>query len=48
MHALENAIRNDLDEVAVRTLAVLDPVLVKITNMKDGEPKVMEVPDFPR
>lgn len=46
MHALENAIRNDLDECAVRTLAVLEPVLVKITNIT--EPKSMDVPDFPR
>lgn len=48
MHALEDAVRNDLDAVAIRTLAVLEPVLVKITNIKDGEVKVLDVPDFPR
>lgn len=48
MHTLEDAIRNDLDETAIRTLAVLDPVVGKITNIKDGEVKVLNVPDFPR
>jgi len=48
MHALEDAVRNDLDNAAIRTLAVLEPVLVHITNIKDGEVKVLEVPDFPR
>jgi len=47
MHSLEDSIRNNLDVVAVRTLAVLDPVLVNITNMKDDEVRVIEAADFP-
>lgn len=48
MHALEDAVRNDLDEIAIRTLAVLDPIAVKVTNLKDGEVLTREAPDFPR
>ena len=48
MHTLEDAIRNDLDECAIRTLAVLEPVLVNITNIKDGTVKILNVADFPR
>lgn len=48
MHCLEDKIRDDLDIVAIRTLAVINPVLVKITNMKEGEVIPIEAPDFPR
>lgn len=47
MDLLENKIREELDNISVRTLAVLDPIVVNITNMKDDEVKIMEVKDFP-
>lgn len=47
MDLLENKIREELDVCAIRTLAVLEPVLVNITNMKDDEIKIIEAKDFP-
>jgi glutaminyl-tRNA synthetase len=47
MHNLEDKIRDNLDVTAKRTLSVLEPVLVNITNMKDGEVKKIEALDFP-
>jgi len=36
LHLLEHCIRKDLDIKAPRSMAILDPVLVKITNIPDG------------
>lgn len=47
-HTFEDKIRENLDIVAVRSLAVLDPVLVNITNMKDDETKSIQAADFPK
>ena len=44
---LEHIIRKDLDKVCPRTLAVIDPVFVTITNLKDDEVFEIDVPDFP-
>lgn len=43
---LEEEIRNDLNEVALRGLAVLDPIKVTITNLNEGE--ILRVPNHPQ
>ncbi|EGR28605.1 hypothetical protein IMG5_171930 [Ichthyophthirius multifiliis] len=45
---LEHCIRKDLDNVAKRTLAVVDPVLVKIVNLDDNFSLEIDAPDFPK
>jgi len=43
---LEHYVRKDLDETALRTLAVLDPLLVEISNLDSSV--VVEAPLFPK
>lgn len=43
---LEHCIRSDLDRVAPRTLAVIDPIPLHLTNIKQS--KIIEAPDFPK
>ncbi|RZA15184.1 MAG: glutamine--tRNA ligase, partial [Proteobacteria bacterium] len=44
---LEEEIRNDLNEVALRGLAVLDPIKVTITNYA-GDGEILRVPNHPQ
>lgn len=44
---LEHCIRKDLDNTTKRTMAVIDPVKVTITNLPDTYEQVLEAPDFP-
>lgn len=46
MSVLENEVRKVLDGTAVRTMAVVDPVLLEITNLEKEEK--LEVPNFPK
>ncbi len=48
MSVLENAVRNDLNERAPRTMAVLDPVKVVLTNFPEGETEWLEAPLHPQ
>ncbi len=48
MLALENAVREDLDPVAPRTMAVLRPLRVIIENYPEGETETLEVPNHPK
>ncbi len=47
MLALENAIREDLNPVAIRALAVLRPLRVIIDNFPEQETETLEVPNHP-
>lgn len=44
----EGAIRDHLDEVSVRTMAVLDPIKVKITNWGGRDAREIEAPKHPK
>lgn len=46
-HTLEHFIRQDLDLTAKRSLAVIEPVLVHITNVDDNFALEIDAPDFP-
>ena len=48
MLALENAVREDLDPVAPRAMAVLRPLRVIIENYPEGETETLEVPNHPK
>ena len=48
MLALENAVREDLDPVAPRAMAVLRPLRVVIENYPEGETETLEVPNHPK
>jgi glutaminyl-tRNA synthetase len=48
MGVLENAVRNDLNVRAPRTMAVLDPVKVVLTNFPQGETEWLEAPVHPQ
>jgi glutaminyl-tRNA synthetase len=45
---LENAVRNDLNVRAPRTMAVLDPLKVVLTNFPEGETEWLEAPVHPQ
>jgi len=44
---LENILRDDLNKVALRRMAVLDPLKVVITNYDDGKTEMMDAPHNP-
>ena len=48
MGVLENAVRNDLNARAPRTMAVLDPLKVVLTNFPEGETEWLEAPLHPQ
>jgi len=48
MGVLENAVRNDLNVRAPRTMAVLDPLKVVLTNFPEGETEWMEAAVHPQ
>ncbi|MEJ8569471.1 glutamine--tRNA ligase/YqeY domain fusion protein [Elongatibacter sediminis] len=48
MGVLENALRNDLNVRAPRSMAVLDPVKVVLTNYPEGEEEWLEAPVHPQ
>jgi len=48
MGVLENAVRNDLNVRAPRTMAVLDPLKVVLTNFPEGETEWLEAPLHPQ
>ncbi len=48
MGVLENAVRNDLNARAPRTMAVLDPLKVVLTNFPEGEMEWLEAPLHPQ
>ena len=48
MGLLENALRNDLNAHAPRTMAVLDPLKVVLTNFPDNETHWLEAPVHPQ
>jgi glutaminyl-tRNA synthetase len=45
---LQNSIRKHLDKIAVRTMAVLDPVTVTITNLNEKDTLNLECYPFPK
>jgi len=45
---LENSLRNDLNERAPRTMAVLDPLKVVLTNFPEGQTEWLEAPIHPQ
>ena len=45
---LENCVRDDLDVVAHRAMAVLDPLKVTIENYPEGEEETIEAPRHPK
>jgi len=47
MALLENSIREDLDPIAPRRMAVLDPIKVVITNYTEGESESFDAPNHP-
>jgi glutaminyl-tRNA synthetase len=48
MSVLENAVRNELNETAPRTMAVLDPLKVVLTNFPQGETEWLEAALHPQ
>jgi len=48
MTVLENTVRNDLNTRAPRTMAVLNPLKVVLTNFPDGETEWLEAPLHPQ
>jgi glutaminyl-tRNA synthetase len=48
MGVLENAVRNDLNARAPRTMAVLDPLKIVLTNFPEGEIQWLEAPVHPQ
>ncbi len=48
MGVLENVLRNDLNERAPRTMAVLDPLKVVLTNYPEGESEWLQAPLHPQ
>ena len=48
MGVLENAVRNDLNVRAPRTMAVLDPLKVVLTNYPEGETEWLDAPVHPQ
>ncbi len=47
MGVLENCVREELDPVAPRAMAVLDPLKLVIENYPEGESETIEVPNHP-
>ncbi|MCL1831476.1 MAG: glutamine--tRNA ligase/YqeY domain fusion protein [Oscillospiraceae bacterium] len=45
---LEHCMREELNAAALRRVAVIEPLLVTITNMNDGETRVCELPNHPQ
>mmetsp|Transcript_16850 Transcript_16850/g.14748 ORF Transcript_16850/g.14748 Transcript_16850/m.14748 type:complete len:131 (+) Transcript_16850:334-726(+) len=45
---LEHFVRKELDVSAPRTMAILDPVLVTLTNVKDDFDRTIEMYPFPK
>lgn len=45
---LESCVREHLDEVALRSMAVLDPILVTISNWPEGKIQEIEAPYHPK
>lgn len=48
MGVLENAVRNDLNARAPRTMAVLEPLKVVLTNFPEGETEWLDAPVHPQ
>jgi glutaminyl-tRNA synthetase len=48
MGVLENAVRNDLNVTAPRTMAVLDPLKLVLTNFPEGETEWLDAPLHPQ
>ena len=48
MGVLENAVRNDLNVRAPRTMAVLDPLKIVLNNFPEGETEWLEAPVHPQ
>jgi glutaminyl-tRNA synthetase len=48
MSVLENAVRNDLNVRAPRTMAVLDPLKIVLSNFPEGETEWLEAPVHPQ
>jgi glutaminyl-tRNA synthetase len=48
MGVLENAVRNDLNARAPRTMAVLNPLKLVLTNLAEGETQWLEAPLHPQ
>jgi glutaminyl-tRNA synthetase len=48
MGVLENSVRNDLNVRAPRTMAVLDPLKVVLTNFPEGQTEWLEAPVHPQ
>jgi glutaminyl-tRNA synthetase len=48
MGVLENTVRNDLNARAPRTMAVLDPLKLVLTNLAEGETQWLEAPLHPQ
>lgn len=44
---LESCVRDDLNEVAPRRMAIFDPLLITITNLPEDYLEFIEIPDFP-
>lgn len=47
MSVLENCVREELDPVAPRTMAVVEPLKLVIENYPEGESETIEVPNHP-
>lgn len=45
---LEACVREDLNEVAPRVMAILDPIRVTIVNVADNQVECIEMPNFPQ
>lgn len=45
---LESCVRDHLDEVSHRAMAVLDPIKVTITNLADGHRELIKAPSHPK
>ena len=48
MLVLENAVREDLDPIAPRAMAVIDPIRVVIENYPEGETEEIEIANHPK
>lgn len=48
MSTLESAVREDLDDIALRVMAVLDPIKITITNFPDNEVEMMQSQNHPK
>lgn len=48
LRKLESHVRDDLNKTTMRRMAILDPVLVHITNLADDFEELLEMPNDPR